>query len=1026
MSVIRKQINFDTDLSVNSINVNTLDNIVSFSSTTSSTSSTTGAMRVNGGLGVLQNLNIGGNAAVTGNSSLTGTLGVTGTTTLGDLSVGGNAAVTGNSSLTGTLDVTGETTLSDLTVNNSIEIDGIFNILPTTVASSEAPFVFSNTTQSTSTSTGSLTASGGMGVAKNLNVGENTTLSGTLDVSGTATLANLDVGTSSQFDGTFNILSTASPSCGASFNIFNATESTSTSTGALTTSGGVGIAKNLNVAGNTVLTGTLGVTGDATFGNITSSGTFSGSDLGVTGTATLANLDVGTSSQFDGTFNILSTASPSCGASFNIFNATNSTSKITGALTVSGGVGISGNLFASAGTLDSLNILNTTASTSKFTGALTVAGGVGILGSLFATSCELNSLIVTNGASINGTLFATSCELNSLNILNTTASTSKSTGALTVSGGVGISGDVYGTLGNFDNLRAISGTASTSKTTGALRVTGGIGASGSIYGASGVLDNLQVLDGTGSTSKSTGALRVTNGGLGVSGSIYGSRLVAEDGRFLADANGFDIGNFSAVCAGPMAFTGISGTRNIITFNNDATFNNPTLTNRSHGSRILFRTNISGSTLDTGYGIGTNTLWASTSTTSDRYNFYIGETSYRASIGANSVGATSNTYGSDVGSLNVKGHLVMDFSGGTSNQIFWTNNASGVAKPTFTNRSIGSKLVLFPNISGSTLDYACGIETGAMWYSVPSATDVMRYYFGSTTHSIELGPTSTYNKMVVSNTESSTSPTTGALRVTGGMFAGENSMFAKNLIVGKTNTTGVQNYTLYVNTPSATSTVGGYGFLNGAGTTGFFGAGGTNPYCAYFDSRIVISGEINVISDRRSKKNITNIDDNDALSLLTRIQPTKFNTVRESSEDMKHYGFIAQDVREIFPELVSNTIMELENREEISLELDKDYSFVLDEKYMEDDLNSRFTMEIAGRTEKIECTLEKGRIYVNPEYRKFFNRTKSFKITQMFLNEFLNVNYTGFIPILVSAVKTLGARVSELERLINIRDMRGRV
>ena len=45
----------------------------------------------------------------------------------------------------------------------------------------------------------------------------------------------------------------------------DSTESTSTSTGSIITSGGVGIGKNLNVGGNTKVNGTLGVTGTSTF-----------------------------------------------------------------------------------------------------------------------------------------------------------------------------------------------------------------------------------------------------------------------------------------------------------------------------------------------------------------------------------------------------------------------------------------------------------------------------------------------------------------------------------------------------------------------------------------------------------------------------------------------------------------------------------------------------------------------------------------------------------------------------------------
>jgi len=79
---------------------------------------------------------------------------------------------------------------------------------------------FDNTTESTSVSTGSVVLDGGIGIAKQLNVG----------------------GTTNKF--------TAS------------TASTSSTTGALVVTGGVGIGGNLNVAGNAAITGTFTVASD--------------------------------------------------------------------------------------------------------------------------------------------------------------------------------------------------------------------------------------------------------------------------------------------------------------------------------------------------------------------------------------------------------------------------------------------------------------------------------------------------------------------------------------------------------------------------------------------------------------------------------------------------------------------------------------------------------------------------------------------------------------------------------------------
>ena len=74
-------------------------------------------------------------------------------------------------------------------------------------------------------------------------------------------------------------------------------------------------------------------------------------------------------------------------SSVNVTNTTVSTSNITGALTVSGGIGVKGNVYAG-----SVFVTNTTTSTSNTTGALTVSGGIGVKGNVSA-----NGIIFDDG-----------------------------------------------------------------------------------------------------------------------------------------------------------------------------------------------------------------------------------------------------------------------------------------------------------------------------------------------------------------------------------------------------------------------------------------------------------------------------------------------------------------------------------------------------------------------------------------------------------------------------------------------------
>lgn len=140
--------------------------------TTNSTNTATGALQVAGGATVFKDLRVGGDVYVGGNIYLDGvgldtvygttatftTAFITGTNVALNVTNGatfGAISVTGQSTLTN-LTVNGVVTLSTLTVNNNSSFAGIVSI--------------TNTTQSTDASTGALVVSGGVGIAKDVNI----------------------------------------------------------------------------------------------------------------------------------------------------------------------------------------------------------------------------------------------------------------------------------------------------------------------------------------------------------------------------------------------------------------------------------------------------------------------------------------------------------------------------------------------------------------------------------------------------------------------------------------------------------------------------------------------------------------------------------------------------------------------------------------------------------------------------------------------------------------------------------------
>ncbi len=84
--------------------------------------------------------------------------------------------------------------------------------------------------------------------------------------------------------------------------------------------------------------------------------------------------------------------------------------------------------------------------------------------------------------------------------------------------------------------------------------------------------------------------------------------------------------------------------------------------------------------------------------------------------------------SSVSSFNNTGSLF--FNNSTTNFISF--NASGVGAPTtnFGPRSSGTKIILSPSPASVTADYAIGIETDAVWHSIPSNNQSFKWYGGS--------------------------------------------------------------------------------------------------------------------------------------------------------------------------------------------------------------------------------------------------------------------------------------------------------
>lgn len=119
------------------------------------------------------------------------------------------------------------------------------------------------------------------------------------------------------------------------------------------------------------------------------------------------------------------------------------------------------------------------------------------------------------------------------------------------------------------------------------------------------------------------------------------------------------------------------------------------------------------------------------------------------------------------------------NGSTSNRIDW--NTDGTGGPSLTTRSAGTKLVLYPALSGSSVDYAIGIDSATLWSSVAENNSSFNFkWFGGDIVVANLSGTgnfTTASGIVVNGTAPSSSSATGALIVKGGAGV------AGNLYVG---------------------------------------------------------------------------------------------------------------------------------------------------------------------------------------------------------------------------------------------------
>lgn len=648
------------------------------------------------------------------------------------------------------------------------------------------------------------------------------------------------------------------------------TQSTLVGNGAVQIAGGLSVEKNTNIGGNLTVTGTITGAIESTAINLTSTTQSTTPTSGSLVTAGGAGIQ----------------KNANIGGDLRVWSTIDATSLTTGAFRVDGGASITKSLHVG----DTLSVYSTAETTTTTTGAIVSTGGIattkGItVGGSISLPTDDTAILFAQDAKIHKTLNGPLHLVqppNGFHIRNTLNTASlfqvTNTGPTTISTQL-----VIAETGN-----------STNSTNGAVQVAGGVGIAKALF------------VGEGGTFGSA----VTISGSSTNGFIFNSTSTAGGGNTYISANRMLFPNV-ATSTNIVQTVGISNT----TYN-QAYFGFSYAGLNSQDNYATIGLNAQNNVLNV-FGSGRVAIGQTTNPTT---KFHVNGTS--SFTGNMDITSNTNSTSATTGAFKTAGGagFALDvYVGGT----LYATNALAVTGAT----TLTSALTINDTTETTVAGQGSIITAGGA--SIAKSTRIgneLRVIGGS-----YLAALTTTGTVTVSDTTQSTTTTNGALTLAGGLGVAKNAIVGGNLTLtgsAGTVTTSYLTVTEVVESTSATTgtvqIAGGVGIekrLNVGGrvqvldntastdaTTGALTVAGGMGVSGdvYVGGNITATGTITSVSDARLKENVETLDENSVMEKLMLLRVTKYNMKGQDPAD-RQVGLIAQEVQQIFPELVQEHV-----------------------------------------------------------------------------------------------------------------------